>query len=132
MNVPSKKRPSPYGSVKFKSVEEYHAAHPHEIQVILKELHSAIQQILPDAIELISYNMPAFKMKEILIYYAVNKNHIGLYPTPGPIIALQDELADFKTSKGAIQFPIHQALPIALIQKIVRIRLQQYFEKIEK
>lgn len=120
----NKQSSSPYGSVKFTTVDEYHANQAVEIQEKLAELRSLIKATVPDVVETISYNMPAFKRKKILVYYAAYKNHIGFYPTSQPIIVFKDELKPYKTSKGAIQFPINQELPKDLIQAIVKFRLE--------
>lgn len=120
----NKQSSSPYGSVKFTTVDEYHANQAVEIQEKLTELRSLIKATVPDVVETISYNMPAFKRKKILVYYAAYKNHIGFYPTSQPIIVFKDELKPYKTSKGAIQFPINQELPKELIQAIVKFRLE--------
>lgn len=94
-----------------------------EIQVLLGEMREIIRKAAPKAVETISYNMPAFKQGKILVYYAANKSHIGFYPTPQPIKVFADELKKYKTSKGAIQFPIDEKLPAVLIRKIVRFRV---------
>lgn len=104
-------------------IDEYHQAYPKEIQEILQQLRQAILQAAPKATETISYGMPAFKLNKVLVYYAVYKNHIGFYPTPKPIVHFKEDLISFKTSKGAIQFPINQKLPLALIKKIVKFRV---------
>lgn len=114
---------SPYGSVKFTTIDEYHDAFP-QVKDKLEELRRLIRQATPGATEVISYNMPAFKGRRVLVYYAANKNHIGFYPTSMPIQVFAEELKDFRTSKGAIQFPLDQKLPAALVKKIVRFRVQ--------
>ncbi|MEY4604517.1 MAG: hypothetical protein RIT43_1809 [Bacteroidota bacterium] len=79
---------------------------------------------MPDACEeVISYNMPAFKLKHVIVYFAAHKKHIGFYPTSKPIEALKDELKNFNYSKGAIQFPYDSPLPEVLIKKIIDFRL---------
>jgi uncharacterized protein YdhG (YjbR/CyaY superfamily) len=65
---------------RFKNINDYHASFPEHIQIILDELRELIKQTLPDAKEVISYNMPAFKQNKVLVYYAAYKNHIGFYP----------------------------------------------------
>jgi len=129
---PKLEKTNPYGSIKFKTIEEYHASFPEETQAILLTLYQTIKKILPQADEVISYNMPTFKLNQNVVYYAAYKGHIGLYPTPGPIEAFKEELKNYKTSKGAIQFPINKPLPISLIQKIVKFRLQECLDGIEK
>lgn len=123
---------SPYGLIKFKSIEEYHAAFPEEIQAMLLTLYQTIKKIIPQADEVISYNMPTFKLHQNVVYYAAYKEHIGFYPTPNPIEFFKEELKNYKTSKGAIQFPINKPLPINLIQKIVKFRLKECLDGIEK
>ncbi len=117
------KKTSPYGTKKFKTIDEYHFSFPKNIRDILDRLRKTIKHVAPKAREIISYNMPAFKLNKNLVYYAANKEHIGFYPTPSPIIKFKNELAKYKTSKGAIQFPIDKPLPLALIKKIVKLRI---------
>ncbi len=109
----------------FTTIDEYHATQPADKQRLLDQLRSAILQAAPKATETISYNMPAFKQNKVLVYYATGKEHIGFYPTPGPIAHFAEELAAYKTSKGAIQFPLDKPLPLALIKKIVRFRVEK-------
>ena len=96
---------------------------------MLDSLRETILQAAPKAEEVISYNMPAFKLKKVLVYYAAHKEHIGFYPTSSPIKFFKDELAKYKTSKGAIQCPIDKRLPTTLIKKIVTFRVQETLEK---
>ena len=72
--------------------------------------------------------MPAFKQNKVLVYFAVGKNHIGFYPTPNPIIVLVKNLATYKTSKGAIQFPLDKKIPLTLISKITKFRVKEDLE----
>lgn len=110
---------------KYKDIDEYHDAQPAYLRQILEKLRHAIRQSAPMATETISYGMPAFRQNSILVYYALNKEHIGFYPTPDPIIHFKKELEKYKTSKGAIQFPIDKPLPLSLIKKIVKFRLEE-------
>lgn len=121
--IPVTTKSSPYGTKKFVTIDEYHAAFPANVQLILEQLRKAIKQAAPDSQETISYNMPAFNHHKNLVYYAAYKNHIGFYPTPSPLIVFKEELAGYKTSKGAIQFPLDKPLPITLIKKIVKYRI---------
>lgn len=129
MKTVLKKKPSPYGSVRFATIDEYHALFPIEVQKKLQQLRETIKKAAPKAKEVISYNMPAFKQHKTLVYYAAYKNHIGFYPTASPLPVFKDELTPYKTSKGAIQFPIDKPLPIALIKKIVLFRMKEDAEK---
>lgn len=110
-------------TTKFSSVEEYFASQPAEVQAMLQEMRNTIRQAAPKAQEVISYNMPAFKMHSVLVYYAAAKEHLGFYPTAAPILVFAAELAKYKTSKGAIQFPLDKPIPKGLIKKIVKYRL---------
>jgi uncharacterized protein YdhG (YjbR/CyaY superfamily) len=122
---------SPYGTVKFKTIDEYHDSLPASVRAILDQLRKIIGEAAPKATETISYNIPAFKMNKVLVHYAANKKHIGFYPTPSPITIFKNELVKYKTSKGVIQLPMDQPLPITLIKKIVRFRVTEDNEKMK-
>lgn len=125
-------QPDTMESKKFTTVEEYLASFPEETRAILEELRQTIKQAAPKAVEVISYNMPAFKQNRVLVYYAAAKQHIGFYPTASPIQVFKDELAKYKTSKGAIQFPLDKPIPKALVKKIVKYRVEEDMEKAKK
>ena len=110
--------------IKFKTVEEYFYTLTEDKQRILEALRKTIKEAAPQAKELISYNMPAFKLHGVLVYYAAQKGHIGFYPTSHPIEVFKKELASYKCSKGAIQFPLDKPVPLGLIAEIVRFRVQ--------
>jgi uncharacterized protein YdhG (YjbR/CyaY superfamily) len=112
-------------NMNFNDIDEYHSLFPEDIQKILEQIRQAIKQAAPDSTETISYGMPAFKKNKVLVYYAIHKDHIGFYPTPSPIVHFKKELEKFKTSKGAIQFPINKPLPLTLIKNIVKFRLEE-------
>lgn len=112
-------------SQKYSTIDEYHASQPEDLRERLEKLRQAIRQAAPMATETISYGMPAFRQNKVLVYYALNKEHIGFYPTPGPILHFRKELEKYNTSKGAIQFPIDKPLPVSLIKKIVKFRLDE-------
>jgi len=111
--------------ITYSSVDEYIAAQPESIRKLLDEIRQIIRQTAPNAIEIISYGMPAYKMNGVLVYFAANKQHIGFYPTASPIVVFKDELTAYKTSKGAIQFPVKTGIPTALVKKIVEFRIQE-------
>ena len=116
--------------MKFTTVDQYIKSFPAPMQALLKEIRGVIREAAPKAEEAISYNMPAFKQDGALVYYAANKEHIGFYPGNSTITTLfKDELTDYKTSKGAIQFPIDQPIPHKLVKKIVKYRIQENKEK---
>ncbi len=107
------------------SIDEYIATFPQEVQATLEKLRQTIRKAAPDAIEKISYQMPTFYLNGNLVHFAAFKNHIGFYPAPSGITAFQDELKKYKTSKGAIQFPIDAVIPHALVNKIVAFRVKE-------
>ena len=115
--------------IKFNTIDEYIAAFPPNIQQILEELRANIKQSAPQAKEVISYNMPAYKQHGVLVWFAAYKSHIGFYPSASPIVVFKNELLPYKTSKGAIQFPIDSSLPTKLIQDIVVYRATEDIEK---
>src|SRR5947209_3440530 len=96
---------------KFKDADSYIAVFPESTQKVLQQLRSIIKKAAPDAEEVISYNMPAYKLNGILVYFAGYENHVGFYPTASPIQVFKEQLTAYKTSKGAIQFPLDEALP---------------------
>ena len=109
----------------FQTVDAYLSAFPEKVRRSLAGLRKTIRQAAPQAEEVISYNMPAFKWNGMLVWYAAHKDHIGFYPRASAILAFKDELAGYKTSKGAIQFPIEEGIPINLVKKIVKFRLKE-------
>jgi len=112
-----------------KNVDHYISLQPIEIQGKLNQLRKLIKDNAPDALEVISYNMPAYKFNGMLMYFAAHKNHIGLYPMASGIEAFKDELTKYETSKGTVQFPHSKSLPVTLIKKIVQFRVNQNLEK---
>jgi uncharacterized protein YdhG (YjbR/CyaY superfamily) len=106
------------------SIDTYIAQFPHDIQTRLEQLRQTIRKAAPHAAETISYGMPAFKQHSVLVYFAAYAKHIGFYPTGSGIAAFQDEIAVYKNSKGAVQFPHDTPLPLALIRKMVQFRVK--------
>ena len=106
-------------------IDSYIETFPRETQKLLQELRILIQKTAPEAIETISYAMPAFKMKKMLVYFAGYKNHIGLYPGAATILHFQNEIQQFKNAKGSVQFPLDKPLPIDLIKKMVEFKLKE-------
>lgn len=109
-----------------KSIDEYLAGVPEPTRATLQKVRAAIRSAAPpEATETISYGMPAFKDKGILVWFAAFSNHCSLFPTASVIEALKSELKGFHTSKGTIQFPTDKPLPAALVKKIVKLRVAQ-------
>jgi uncharacterized protein YdhG (YjbR/CyaY superfamily) len=93
-------------------------------------LRETIRLTAPEAAELISYGMPAFRMGKILVYYAAHKAHIGLYPASTTVMQVfREELAGYETSKGAIRFPFDKGIPTELVERIIRFRLTELEEQ---
>jgi uncharacterized protein YdhG (YjbR/CyaY superfamily) len=92
-------------------------------------MREILQQALPEAEEVISYHIPAFKTTEMLVYYAAAKSHLGFYPTSSGVINFKEELAGYVTSKGAIQFPYKEDLPEQLIVTIAKFRALEAVER---
>jgi uncharacterized protein YdhG (YjbR/CyaY superfamily) len=109
----------------FSSIDEYIGTFPEKIREPLEALRQAVRESAPDAVEAISYQMPTYKLNGNLVHFAAYKKHIGFYPTPSGITAFLNELKPFKFSKGAIQFPLDQPLPLDLVKKIVRFRVNE-------
>jgi uncharacterized protein YdhG (YjbR/CyaY superfamily) len=107
-----------------KSVEEYIQTFPKEIQILLEKVRTTIQKTVPEAIESIAYGMPAYKTNgKPLVYFAGFKNHIGFYATPSGHEKFAKELSKYKQGKSSVQFPIHEPLPLDLIERIVAFRV---------
>lgn len=113
------------------NIDEYISNFPVHIQEKLQELRAAIKRAAPEAVEKISYQMPAFTQNGILVYFAAHSNHIGFYPTAKGIEVFKEQLSGFKCSKGTIQFPLDKPLPLELITKIVIFRSTENYIKAE-
>lgn len=115
------------------SIDAYITTYPDDIKEKLTEMRSTIQAAAPDAAEKISWSMPTFTWKgKILVQFAAHKKHIGFYPMPDVIEKFKEELADFKTTKGGIQFPYKNQLPAELITEIVKFRVKEISDKLKK
>lgn len=115
--------------IDFHSIDEYIADFPEEVQKILQELRAVIKAAAPGAEEKISYQMPAFARNGILVYFAAYKNHIGFYPTASAVSAFEKELLPYECSKGTVRFPIDKPLPLDLISKIVKFKVDENLRK---
>ena len=109
----------------IKTVDEYIATFPKNVQSILEELRQAIRESAPEAEEVISYQMPAFKLNGILVWFAAFKNHIGFYPKTSAIEAFKDDLSNCEVSKGTVRFPLDKPIPFDLVKKIVKYRVKE-------
>ena len=117
----------------YKNTEEYILQFPKDVQIILKKIRETVLKTTPNAIESISYGMPAFKLNgKPLVYFAGYKNHIGFYALPSGTEAFKKELLNYKTGKGSIQFPLDKEMPWKLIEEIVRFRAKEIQQKSKK
>ena len=120
-------------TAKPETIDQYIADFPTEIQQVLEEVRSTIRQMVPDARECISYGIPTFDMgKSHLVHFAGFKQHIGLYPTPTGMEAFKADLAPYKQGKGSVQFPLDQPMPLDLIRKIVKYRVEVVTEELNR
>jgi uncharacterized protein YdhG (YjbR/CyaY superfamily) len=111
------------------SVADYIAAAPDNVRQKLNDLRRVIRQAAPEAIEKIGYGMPTFHLHGNLVHFAACQAHLGFYPTPSAIVRFEKELRKFVTSKGAIQLPLDQPLPLRLIERIVKFRVAENVQK---
>ncbi len=115
----------------FKNIDDYIAIQTPEVQILLEQMRQTIKNAAPEAEELISYNMPAFKYHGMLVYFAAYKNHIGFYATPTGHSEFKEELSIYKQGKGSVQFPLNQALSLELISRIVKFRMEENLKKVQ-
>ena len=111
------------------TIDEYIAQTPQDVQPILNKIRAVIHESAPGAQEKISYKMPGFYLNGTLVWFGVHSHHIGFYPTGEGMAAFKDELLGYKTSKGAVQFPLDQPIPYDLIRKIVKHRVAGNLKK---
>ncbi|HEY0651848.1 MAG TPA: DUF1801 domain-containing protein [Chryseosolibacter sp.] len=111
------------------TIDDYIAEFPKDIQKKLHELRATIKKAAPKAEEKISYAMPTFALHGNLVHFAAYKNHIGFYPAPRAIEQFKKELSRYEGSKGTVQFPIDEKIPLSLITKIVKFRVKENMAK---
>lgn len=119
------------GLKQFSTIDEYILGFPTETQEILTQIRTTIKNAVPQAEECISYAMPAFKLNgKPLVYFAGYKNHIGFYATPTGHEAFEKELSVYKQGKGSVQFPLNKPMPLDLIERITKFRVQENLKKL--
>ena len=125
--VPMKKASAGDGRPAPKDIDEYLAGVPEPARSTLQKMRAMIRSAAPkEATEAISYGMPAFKYKGALVAFAAFKSHCSFFPMNGSLLAeFQDELKDYRTSKGTLQFPQDKPLPAALVKRLVKARVAQ-------
>ena len=113
-------------AVKPANIDAYIAAFPKDIQNILEQVRITVRKAAPGTEETINYGMPAFRYKgRVIIYFAGYKNHIGIYATPAGHTAFAKELSKYKQGRGSVQFPLDKPMPLNLIARMVKFRVQQ-------
>ncbi|MDO5028430.1 MAG: DUF1801 domain-containing protein [Bacillota bacterium] len=117
---------SHYCGPKPTTIDEYILNQREEIQDYLIQVHKTIKGVLPDVSEKISWSMPTYWKGKNIIHFAAHKNHLGLYPGPEAVEHFADKLSDYSKTKGAIQFPYDQAIPLDLIGEIAKWCYKEY------
>jgi uncharacterized protein YdhG (YjbR/CyaY superfamily) len=112
-----------------KSIDEYIAGFPQDVQEILEKIRSTITKAAPEAEETIKYQMPTFTLKGNLVHFAAFKKHIGFYPPPTGMEEFKTELSRYAGAKGSLKFPLDQPMPYDLIRKIVKFRVKENLER---
>jgi uncharacterized protein YdhG (YjbR/CyaY superfamily) len=107
------------------TIDDYIGQFSPDIQDRLRAVRNAIREAAPDAAEKISWQMPTFHQHGNVVHFAAFKDHISLFPGASGVEAFADRLSGFKTSKGTIQFPHGQPLPIELIKEVVQYRIAE-------
>ncbi|MEO6734559.1 MAG: DUF1801 domain-containing protein [Ferruginibacter sp.] len=115
-----------------KNIDEYIASFPKDIQEKLLDVRAAIRKAAPKAEEAIKYDMPTFVLNGHLVSFGAWKNHIGFYPAPREVEVFKEELAGYEGAKSTVKFPFDKPLPLALISKMVKFRVQKHLEKAGK
>jgi len=109
----------------IKTIDEYISEQPESVRPLLEKIRETIRSAAPDAIEKFSWQMPTFWQGENLIHFAAFKNHIGIYPGGEATSFFNNKLTEYKTSKGAIQFPLNKPIDYDLIADITKWRVEQ-------
>lgn len=110
-----------------KTIDQYIAGFPPDVQMMLQKIRATIQKAAPDAQESISYQIPAFKLCGNLIFFAAFKKHIGVYPR---VATLEKELSKYKGGKGTVQFPLDKPISLSLIAKLTKARVKANLAKV--
>ncbi len=114
------------------NIAAYIAAAPEPAREKLMQLYDCVRAVAPGATEGLKWGMPAFSYQRILVTFAGFKKHIGFYPTPSAVKAFEKQLAKYKTSENAIQFPLDKPLPVSLISKITAFRVKECLQEDKK
>jgi len=113
----------------FETVDDYIAKFNQKVQKILKEIRQTNRDSAPNAKETISYQIPTYKLNGNLVHFAAYENHIGFYPTPSALKEFKKELSQYDIGKGTIKLPIDEPIPIDLIKRLVKFRVNENLAK---
>jgi uncharacterized protein YdhG (YjbR/CyaY superfamily) len=113
------------------NIDGYISQFPADVQAILEQVRATVSNAAPDAKEVISYMMPAFRQHGILVYFAAWAKHIGMYPPVSGDKTLEKAIARYAGPKGNLQFPLDEPIPYDLIEQIVKLRVKQDLAKAE-
>ena len=117
------------GRIAAATIDEYIAAFPPDVREILERVRQVINEAAPEANEVISYGIPAFKLTEVVVYFAAFKAHIGFYPPVRGDARLEKAASAYAGEKGNLRFPLDQPIPFKLIERIVKHRVKQIAAK---
>lgn len=109
----------------LESIDAYIATAPESVRDRLEAIRATIQAAAPEAVEAIKYRLPTFVLGQNLVHFGAFRNHVGFYPTSSGIAHFAEELRDYATSRGAVQFPHDRPLPLDLVRKIVEFRVSE-------
>ena len=115
--------------VQFSNIDEYINAQEENVRPVLQQLRQTIKKTAPEAKEVISYSMPAFKFYGILVYFGAFKNHYSLFALSNAVHVFKDKLTPYEVSKGTIKFPYDKEFPVDLITDIIKFRVKENLER---
>jgi uncharacterized protein YdhG (YjbR/CyaY superfamily) len=110
---------------KPRTIDEYIAGFPPDIQKVLRKIRSTIRAAAPQAEETLKYQMPTYTLNGNLVYFAVHKKHIGVYPVPAGTEKFQKEIAPYRGATSTARFPLNEPLPFDLISRLVKFRVRE-------
>jgi len=117
------------GQTTAKSIDEYIAGFPPDVQETLEKIRMTVRRAAPDAEEAVKYGIPTFTLKGNLVHFGAYEKHIGFYPTPSGLEEFKEELSAYEGSKGTVRFPLDKPIPFDLISRIVKFRVKENLEK---
>ena len=120
------------GSAGSATIDEYIGAFPADVRKMLEQVRVTIRKAAPDAVEAMKYGIPTFVLGENLVHFGGFKTHVGFYPSPSGIEAFKKELSAYEGAKGSVKFPLDKGMPLALIARIVKFRVQEVRQKAVK